>query len=73
MLRHGGSCFDVRVIEETWSKGWQLRYWLAPLERTCEELRPTGFLIERLLEPRPMAEAANLRPEDSAHEPEETG
>ncbi|PRX50017.1 methyltransferase family protein [Prauserella shujinwangii] len=63
-LRHGGSYFDVRVIEEVWSKGWRLRYWLAPLERTCEELRAAGFLLERLLEPRPRPEAADLHRED---------
>lgn len=65
-MRHGGSYFDVRVIEETWCKGWRLRYWLAPLEQTCEELHEAGFLIERLLEPRPVAEAADLRREDYA-------
>nr|WP_298993256.1 class I SAM-dependent methyltransferase [uncultured Pseudokineococcus sp.] len=65
-MRHGGSYFEVRVIEETWSKGWQLRYWLAPLEQTCEELHAAGFLIERLVEPRPAPEAADLRPEDYA-------
>lgn len=54
-LRHGGSYFETRVIEETWSKGWRLRYWLAPLERTCEEVHEAGFLIERLLEPRPVS------------------
>ncbi len=59
-LRHGGNYFDVRVVEEVWDKGWQVRYWLAPLERTCEELREAGFLIERLLEPRPTAEASTL-------------
>ncbi len=62
-LRHGGSYFDVRVIDEVWSKGWALRYWLAPLERTCEELFEAGFLIERLLEPRPCAEAAGIDPQ----------
>jgi SAM-dependent methyltransferase len=61
-LRHGGSYFDTRVIEETWSKGWRVRYWLAPLERTCEELYEAGFRIERLLEPRPRAEAADIDP-----------
>ncbi|SHG25269.1 Methyltransferase domain-containing protein [Streptoalloteichus hindustanus] len=61
-LRHGGSYFDVRVIEEVWSKGWRVRYWLAPLERTCEELREAGFLIERLVEPRPTARAAEVDP-----------
>lgn len=63
-LRHGGSYFDVRVIEEVWSKGWRVRYWLAPLERTCEELREAGFLIERLLEPRPEPEAADIDRDD---------
>ena len=61
-LRHGGSYFDVRTIEETWSKGWTVRYWLAPLERTCEEIYAAGFVIERLLEPRPVAAAAVIRP-----------
>lgn len=59
-LRHGGNYFDVRVIEEVWSKGWRVRYWLTPLESTCEELHDAGFLIERLLEPCPKAEAAEL-------------
>lgn len=59
-LRHGGNYFDVRVIEDVFSNGWQLRYWLAPLERTCEELRAADFLIERLLEPRPQPEAADI-------------
>jgi len=63
-LRHGGSYFDARVIEETWSRGWRLRYWLAPLEQTCEELHEAGFLIERLLEPRPTAEAAEIDRDD---------
>jgi len=59
-LRHGGSYFHARVVHETWSRGWQVRYWLTPLEQTCEELREAGFLIERLLEPRPTPEAADL-------------
>jgi len=63
-LRHGGNYFDARVIEEVWSKGWRVRYWLTPLERTCEELHQAGFLIERLLEPRPSAEAAETDRED---------
>ena len=62
-LRHGGSYFDVRVVEEAWSKGWQVRYWLAPLERTCAELRAAGFLIEQLREGNPPAEAASADPE----------
>lgn len=61
-LRHGGSYFEVRTIQETWSKGWSLRYWLTPLETTCEEIFAAGFVIERLLEPRPVPEAAALDP-----------
>jgi hypothetical protein len=63
-LRHGGSYFDVRTIEETWSKGWRVRYWLAPLERTCEEIFAAGFFIERLVELRPVPEAAAINPEE---------
>jgi SAM-dependent methyltransferase len=61
-LRHGGSYFDTRVIHETWSRGWQVHYWLAPLEVTCDEIFRAGFLIERLTEPRPAPEAAALDP-----------
>jgi SAM-dependent methyltransferase len=63
-LRNGGSYFDVRVIHETWKKSWQVHYWLAPLEATCEEIFQAGFLIERLLEPRPQPEAAALDPQE---------
>ncbi|GAA1668937.1 class I SAM-dependent methyltransferase [Fodinicola feengrottensis] len=63
-LRHGGGYFDVRVVEETYSGGWKLRYWMAPLERTCEELHQAGFLIERLVEPVPEPAVQALDPED---------
>jgi SAM-dependent methyltransferase len=63
-LRKGGSYFDVRIADETWSKGWHVRYWLAPLEVTCEEIAAAGFLIERLREPRPAPEAAAIDPEE---------
>jgi SAM-dependent methyltransferase len=63
-MRHGGSYFDTRVIEETWSKGWHLRYWLAPLRQTCDEVFRAGFLIQRLLEPQPTPEAERLEPDD---------
>lgn len=53
-LRQGGSYFTTRLIDETWSKGWHLRYWMAPLEVTCEQVHRAGFLIERLVEPRPV-------------------
>jgi SAM-dependent methyltransferase len=59
-LRHGGNYFDVRLVDEVWSRGWRVRYWLVPLEQTCEELHEAGFLIERLLEPRPTSAAAEI-------------
>ena len=62
-LRLGGSYFDMRVVDEI-RKGWALRYWVAPLQQTCEELFEAGFLIERLLEPRPSPEAVAIDPED---------
>ena len=63
-LRHGVASFDVpdADIQETWSPGWTVRYWLAPLERTCEEIFAAGFLIERPAEPRPVPEAAAIDP-----------
>jgi len=63
-LRHGGSYFDARVIQETWSRGWSARYWLAPLQATCEEIFDAGFLIERLLDPRPTPEATAIDPDE---------
>jgi hypothetical protein len=56
-LRHGGDYFATRVVEETWDRGWQVRFWIAPLEQTCAEVAEAGFLIERLVEPRPIPEA----------------
>jgi hypothetical protein len=53
----------IHVIEETWSKGWNLRYWLTSLETACVEIHESGFVIERLVEPRPNEEAAEVNPE----------
>ena len=61
-LRHGGNYHEVRVVSETWSKGWNVRFWLAPLQVTCEEIAAAGFVIERLLEPRPVREGAAIDP-----------
>jgi SAM-dependent methyltransferase len=65
-LRHGGDYFEARTVTETWSKGWTVTFWLTSLERTCEEIFAAGFLIERLLEPRPEPAAAAIDPEDYA-------
>lgn len=63
---HGGSYFEAEVIEETWSRGWQVRYWRQPLQLSCDEFASAGFLIERLAEPRPDARMASEFPDDYA-------
>jgi SAM-dependent methyltransferase len=62
-LRHGGNYHDARVIDDRVS-GWQQRYWLMPLQVTCDEIAAAGFLIERLLEPLPVPEGATIDPEE---------
>jgi ubiquinone/menaquinone biosynthesis C-methylase UbiE len=72
-LANEGGYFDTRVIEETWSKGWHLRYWLTSLETTCSEIREAGFVIERLIEPRPTKDAAQIDPDEYARLQSEPG
>lgn len=62
-LRQGGSYFEPRLIRETWNSGWPVSYWMVPLETLCEEIHQAGFVIERLLEPRPAAESAQVDPQ----------
>ncbi len=61
-LIHGGSYWDVRIVEEHWGGGLDMdvRFWLEPLDVTCAAIADAGFLIERLIEPRPDAAAASL-------------
>jgi len=54
-VRHGGSYFTVERIRERWRRGWEIAYWRQPLEATCDEFTSSGFLIERIHEPRPSA------------------
>jgi SAM-dependent methyltransferase len=63
-LRHDGNYFEPRIVRETWNKGWTVSYWIAPLQTICEEIFEAGFLIERLLEPRPVPAAAAIDPEE---------
>ena len=72
-LRHGGSYFDTRVVEEWWGAelDMRVRFWKEPLEAICAAFADAGFLIERLVEPRPDPEAVTLNP--SKHERLSTG
>jgi SAM-dependent methyltransferase len=63
-LRQGGSYFDVEVVEETWSRGWNIRYWRLPLTNTVAEFTDAGFVIERLIEPLPTPQMADQYPEE---------
>ena len=53
-LRHGGSYFATELIEETWGDNWKVRYWRQPLDGWCREFTDAGFMIERLIETRPL-------------------
>lgn len=63
-LRLGVSYLTIEAIEETWSRGWRVRYWRLPLTAICSEFAQAGFLIERLVEPRPVHEMAERFPEE---------
>jgi len=62
-LLKGGGYFDREQISETWQSDWQLRYWKQPLEAWCAEFSAAGFLIERLVEPRPAESMASAYPD----------
>jgi SAM-dependent methyltransferase len=62
-LRLGGSYFTVEPVEETWSRGWQIRFWRMPLAVICDEFSQSGFVINRIVEPRPTPEMAEAFPD----------
>ena len=59
----GGGYFDREAIEETWQDDWHVRYWKQPLSDWCAEFAAAGFLIERLVEPRPSPSMAGTHPD----------
>lgn len=63
-LRLGGSYFEARVVEEVWDPGWLVRSWVMPLGTVVDELHRAGFLVERLVEPRPEPWARDRDPDD---------
>jgi 2-polyprenyl-3-methyl-5-hydroxy-6-metoxy-1,4-benzoquinol methylase len=73
-LRLGGSYFTAEPVEEDWHGGtWHVRYWRRPLSDTCAEFSQAGFLIDRLVEPRPASEMAERFPDDYAKLTREPG
>jgi SAM-dependent methyltransferase len=62
-LHHGGSYFNTAVVEEAWADGWRVRYRRQPLEQTIADFAAAGFTLERLVEPRPLADMATSHPD----------
>jgi SAM-dependent methyltransferase len=65
-LFEGGGYFDETYIEDEWSCGLVARFWRQPLERWFAECQEAGFVVERLVEPRPVAAMAERYPEEYA-------
>ncbi len=63
--RLGGSYFTVAPVEDSLSPrhDWPVRAWRRPLTEVCREFHEAGFLIEKLVEPRPLAQMAASDPE----------
>lgn len=62
-LRLGGSYFDVAPVEEVWREDWEVRFWRLPLSETSAEIAAAGFVIERVVEPRPSEELERRFPD----------
>ncbi|MGY2128067.1 class I SAM-dependent methyltransferase [Blastococcus sp. SYSU DS0617] len=55
-LRKGGSYFDRVLENDTWalaSGAHEVRFWREPLSDLCAAATDAGFVIQRLVEPRP--------------------
>jgi SAM-dependent methyltransferase len=62
-----GGYFDTELVSDTWTKAdvvvtqW---YWRRPLSAVMEALADNGFVIERIVEAQPSAEALDRFPDD---------
>jgi len=62
-----GNYFEVERVEYTWQGDGtpvSMPYYRRPLGAMLDPLQETGFILERLLEPRPVAEFKEQDPED---------
>jgi len=66
--RLGGSYFAVEPVQGSLSPehDWPVRTWRRPLAEVCREFHDAGFLLERLVEPRPVQEMATRDPDSYA-------
>lgn len=67
-LRLGGSYFTQDGVTESLhpDRHWPVRYWRRSLTAMCAEFREAGFLVDELVEPRPVAEMAERDPDTYA-------
>jgi SAM-dependent methyltransferase len=68
-LRKGGSYFDTVLVSDTWrlaAGGIQVKFWREPLSALCAAATDAGFVIERLIEPRPTESMRERFPSDFA-------
>ena len=60
--------FDVRQVSERWSMGtdssFDVTFWRRPLTAITESIYRAGFFIERLVEPAPVPELADVDADD---------
>jgi SAM-dependent methyltransferase len=61
---HGGSYFETSLIEETWKRGWRVRYWRLPLSQLASEFSEAGFVIDSIAEARPSEDVADRYPDE---------
>ena len=57
--------FAVKQVSETWSKGggqFEVTFWRRPLTAMCRAIAESGFVIEQLVEPEPLASLADSDP-----------
>lgn len=63
--RHGGSYFATELVQDTWkrsSQAFHMPFWRMSLTTMCDEFSQAGFFIDRLLEPQPVPEGAEIDP-----------
>lgn len=63
LRRLGGSYFDTELNTDIWGTGDPVVSWRMPLTAMTEQFRDAGFLIERIVEPRPLPEMAKSHPD----------
>ena len=57
--------FSIKQVTETWEKGsgnFEVTFWRRPLSAMCADIAAAGLVIERLVEPAPLPELAEIDP-----------